>query len=238
MQMSPEIWPRADVVWWRGRGGRSLEYVRVVNHEAESSKAVYIPQNGGMTANVVALSSSSLVKACASRATSSQLPNAGMTARGRPLPCPLLVVENVFDSNTSFIFCSAFCDAFRDAKPIDEILGHLSPSSNIIAFEHGLPQLAPFLGRTFSGVDGVKKYFETISSLLKYEDMRFSDFVVDAEAHKASMKGNARFTWISTGQSWDEVFTYALEFDTEGKIKKYDVWADSGAAYLASKGEL
>jgi len=132
----------------------------------------------------------------------------------------------------------AFCDAFRDAKPIDEILGHFSPSSNIIAFEHGLPQLAPFLGRTFSGVDGVKKYFETISSLLKYEDMRFSDFVVDAEALKASMKGKARFTWISTGQSWDEVFTYALEFDAEGKIKKYEVWADSGAAYLASKGGL
>jgi len=104
--------------------------------------------------------------------------------------------------------------------------------------EHGLPRFAPFLGRTFSGVEGVKEYFETISSLLKYENMRFSDFCVDAEVHRASMRGEARFTWIRTGQSWDEVFTYTLEFDAEGKVKKYEIWADSGAAYLASKGEL
>ncbi|KLO08562.1 transcription elongation factor S-II [Schizopora paradoxa] len=142
-------------------------------------------------------------------------------------------------SRSQLLFSAqAFCDAFRDAKPIDEILGHFSSTDGVVAIEHGLPQLAPFLGRNFSGLDGVKQYFETISSVLKYKDMCFSGFVVDEEARKASMKGKACFTWLSTGQSWDEVFAYTLDFDAEGKIKKYEVWADSGAAYLAGRGEL
>lgn len=29
-----------------------------------------------------------------------------------------------------------------------------------------------------------------------------------------------------------------LDFDDEGKVTDYQVWADSGAAYLASKGQL
>lgn len=53
-----------------------------------------------------------------------------------------------------------------------------------------------------------------------------------------SVKGQAKFTWIETCQSWDETFTYSLDFDDELKVTDYQVWADSGAAYLASIGRL
>ncbi|KAK4456475.1 hypothetical protein QBC42DRAFT_238461 [Cladorrhinum samala] len=132
-----------------------------------------------------------------------------------------------------------FCQSFASKRPPDEIFSHFtSTESNISVFEHGLPRLAPFLGREFRGREGLERYFKTISECLTYEDMRFSNYVVDVEMRKVSVRGEARFTWSSTGQSWDEVFTYVLAFDVEGKVVKYEVWADSGAAYLASQGKL
>lgn len=75
--------------------------------------------------------------------------------------------------------------------------------------------------------------------------MSFGDdggWIVDVESGKVSVKGKARFTWTETGQSWDEVFVYVLGFDLgeegDGKVVRYEVWADSGAAYLARKGML
>lgn len=73
---------------------------------------------------------------------------------------------------------------------------------------------------------------------LSYENMRFSNYVVDPQQRKVSVRGEARFVWTSTDQGWDEVFTYVLDFDEELKVSVYEVWADSGAAYLASRGEL
>lgn len=57
-------------------------------------------------------------------------------------------------------------------------------------------------------------------------------------SRKVSVKGRAKFTWIETSQSWDETFTYSLDFDDELKVTDYQVWADSGAAYLARLGKL
>lgn len=68
--------------------------------------------------------------------------------------------------------------------------------------------------------------------------MRFGNYLVDEVESKVSVRGEAKFTWISSGQSWDEVFTYVLGFDEERKVVRYEVWADSGAAYLARRGEL
>ncbi|KAG6833853.1 hypothetical protein H0H87_011787 [Tephrocybe sp. NHM501043] len=130
------------------------------------------------------------------------------------------------------------CNDFASKKDIDTLLSHFSPKHQITALEHGEPSLAPFLGRPFLGRSGVKRYFELIQSLLSYEDMRFSDFIVDTEAHKVAVKAAARFTWSSTQESWEEVFTYMLGFDDENKVINYEVWADSGAAYLASRGVL
>jgi len=132
----------------------------------------------------------------------------------------------------------AFCDAFASKSTPEEIFSHFSSSDDVSAIEHGLPRLAPFLGREFKGQSGIQEYFQAISSCLSYENMRFNNFVVDTEVSKVSVRGQARFTWTSTDQSWDEVFTYVLEFDERHKVKVYEIWADTGAAWLASKGEL
>jgi hypothetical protein len=132
------------------------------------------------------------------------------------------------------------CAAFACHGPMEEILACFSSSESdgILCLEHGLSRLAPFLGNAFRGSVGVKEYFGIIANLLSYEKMQFSDYIVDGDERVVSVRGQARFTWKSTGNSWDEVFIYRLQLDAEGKIKVYEVWADSGAAYLASKGEL
>ncbi|KAG6919286.1 hypothetical protein DXG01_007418 [Tephrocybe rancida] len=130
------------------------------------------------------------------------------------------------------------CNDFSSKKDIDILMSHFSSIHQVTAIEHGEPSLAPFLGRLFVGHAEIRKYFETIGSFLSYENMRFSDFVVDTEARKVATKASARFTWLHTGESWDEVFAYLLGFDEENKVTAYEVWADSGAAFLASRGRL
>ena len=131
-----------------------------------------------------------------------------------------------------------FCDAFASQQPPDIILSHFANDNNTRCVEHGLKQLAPFLGRQFTGLDGATEYFSIIADLLSYENMQFSEYFADAESLNVSVKGRARFTWKSTGNSWDEVFTYRLTFNDQLKVTVYEVWADSGAAYLASKGQI
>lgn len=66
-------------------------------------------------------------------------------------------------------------------------------------------------------------------------------WVVDPVARKVACKGTARFRWTEgsgDGQAWDEQFAYILDFDDESKVTDYQVWADSGAAYLARLGQL
>jgi hypothetical protein len=132
----------------------------------------------------------------------------------------------------------SFCDAFSQKKAPDEIFSHFTTSNDVLIEEHGLSHLAPFLGRQFHGQSGVKDYFECLSDHLSYENMRFSNFIVDSQSSQVSAKGHATFTWTKTGQSWDEIFAYQLEFDDKNKVKTYEIWADTGAAYLASKGQL
>ena len=133
---------------------------------------------------------------------------------------------------------SSVCDAFASQAPLDTLLAHFSSSPSTLALEHGLPSLAPFLGREFRGPEGLREYFGLLAECLSYEDMRFGGYFTDVRECKVSVRGEARFTWSSTGQSWDEVFTYVLQFDDELKVTLYEVWADSGAAYLASRGKL
>ncbi len=96
----------------------------------------------------------------------------------------------------------------------------------------------PFLGQAFRGRQGAQEYFQLISKLLSYDHMSFTDYFVDVENLAVCVRGEAKFTWIDTNNSWDEVFTYRLRFDDGGKVIRYEVWADSLAAYLASIGEL
>lgn len=149
--------------------------------------------------------------------------------------------------STLLTSAKTFCSAFANKDPLPQILSNFTSTSpsQIHIHEHGLPQLAPFLGRTFTGLDGATEYFTILSDCLSYEDMTFGDeggWIVDVESGKVVVKGRARFTWVETGQSWDEVFVYVLGFDVgeggDGKVVRYEVWADSGAAYLARKGTL
>ncbi|KAF9484017.1 hypothetical protein BDN70DRAFT_873180 [Pholiota conissans] len=131
-----------------------------------------------------------------------------------------------------------FCNAFAEKKNLAAILSLFSTTHEVSVVEHGLPILAPFLGRSFIGISGAQQYFRLISSLLSYDSISFSDYVVDPESMKVSVKGKGTFTWLSTKQSWDEIFIYTLDFDDELKVVQYQIWADSGAAYLAWHGEL
>ena len=135
----------------------------------------------------------------------------------------------------------SFCSSFASQTPPSEILTKhfTTKTDDIIVLEHGLSRLAPFLGREYKGKDGFLEYFQTIGEQLSYKNMSFGNFIVDAEVRKVSVTGRAVFTNNETGQSWNEVFTYVLEFDLEeDRVRKYEIWADSGAAYLASRGEL
>jgi len=129
----------------------------------------------------------------------------------------------------------SFCGAFQNKRPAEEILSHFSTTHATSCLEHGLPALAPFLGRTFTKP---AEYLEIIAKYLTYENIKYFAFMVDVETHRVNVQGSARFTWIETNESWDEVFTYVLDFDDEAKITDWKVWADSGAAYLAKEGKL
>ncbi|KAI2642631.1 hypothetical protein GGS21DRAFT_498854 [Xylaria nigripes] len=129
-----------------------------------------------------------------------------------------------------------FCLCLARKGSMEELLLHCSPE--ILVHEHGLARLAPFLGRDFRGFEGAKTYFEAVGACLDFEGMRFPEFVVDVFSGKVVVRGEARFTWRETGQSWDETFVYVLLFDEGRRLSRYEIWADSGAAYLARRGEL
>ena len=137
----------------------------------------------------------------------------------------------------------SLCTDFADKHPIDQILSNFTSTNqgaDIVCYEYGARhQSVPFLGREFRGLNGARAYFELLSQLLSYDNMIFSEYIVDENNMTVSVRGEATFTWLSTKQSWDEVFTYRLKFDeVDGKIVKYEVWADSLSAYLASTGQL
>lgn len=135
----------------------------------------------------------------------------------------------------------SLCDDFSGASSTSTLLSHFStasaPDSNPpTAYEHGHPSLAPFLGQPFLGLAGVEEYFNKVQECLTFENMRFSDYVVDVERSVVCVRGEARFTWKETGKGWDEVFAYRLglvEEEMQGrrvwKVSVYEVWADSGS---------
>lgn len=62
--------------------------------------------------------------------------------------------------------------------------------------------------------------------------MEFDELFVDEKRLKVCVRGRARFGWRGTGEWWDEVFVWVLDYVVEGeevKVRRYQVWADSGA---------
>ncbi|PWY68566.1 hypothetical protein BO94DRAFT_302210 [Aspergillus sclerotioniger CBS 115572] len=133
------------------------------------------------------------------------------------------------------------------SNPLESLLPKFTTSPAPLIHEHGLPSLAPFLGRDFVGQDGIKEYFLTMGGVLGFEDMRFEDEEgwimqdMGIGGWVVVIRGWARFFAKRTGEGWREGFVYRLRVvreDGEWKIQEYRVWADTGAAYLALRGEL
>ncbi|KAG0637640.1 hypothetical protein HOY80DRAFT_248394 [Tuber brumale] len=133
---------------------------------------------------------------------------------------------------------NALCDTLSQSPPppLPAILQHFT--STATAYEHGLPQLTPFLGRELP----IPDYFTILADSLSFRNMQFKEYIVDEASGKVFVRGTGRFIWTATGEAWDECFVYLLDFvkDAGGmwKVGRYQVWADSGAAYLARIGRL
>ena len=152
--------------------------------------------------------------------------------QNRTAPASWLLAMSAHDR--LFTAARRFCDDFSNKR---SVLAHFS-TSQCEVIEHGLPQFAPFLGRPFQGLEGVRHYISALAALITYENMHFSEYVVDPDARKVSVKGTATFTWSAPRESWDETFAYVLDFDHHEKITRYQIWGDTAALYLASQGRL
>ncbi|TKA60392.1 hypothetical protein B0A49_05890 [Cryomyces minteri] len=158
----------------------------------------------------------------------------------------------------------AFCTAFLDlpSNPPAKLLStHFTPTSPKIT-EHG-PSWAssrlPFLGKTFTGRADCEAYFALLAQTLEFHPSADtfpppSGLIVDADAvmegteertlnrgqgaGMVSVVGRARFKAVKTGREWREVFVYRLsEFDEEGRIGHWEIWADPLSAWEAVGGE-
>lgn len=144
----------------------------------------------------------------------------------------------------------AFCQALISSPPPPDLLREFfipeGNGRNPTIREHG-PSWAtvflPFIGRDFSGFDASNEYFELLSQSLK---MRLDNdsfpgeegILVDAGANKVSVIGKGTFESVETGRSWDEKFSYVFSgWDGEGKIGRWDIWADPLSAWAAVSEE-
>ena len=154
---------------------------------------------------------------------------------------------------------SAFCKAFLKSVPPTEMLDTFF-TTNPQIHEHG-PSWAiselPFLGITFSGrqtsnspsslnslIPTCDDYFSRLASTLSFHPSQDTfppdeEFVVDTKASAVSVVAKARFESVKTGVGWDEEFMYKLSgFDEEGRIGRWDVWADPLSAWVAVREEV
>jgi len=75
----------------------------------------------------------------------------------------------------------ALCHDFAAKKDVDVLIGHFSRTHQCTAIEHGEQSLAPFIGRPFVGLDAIRSYFQQLSAFLTFENMRFSEWIIDSE---------------------------------------------------------
>ncbi|OKL62017.1 hypothetical protein UA08_02521 [Talaromyces atroroseus] len=145
--------------------------------------------------------------------------------------------------------------AFSSGASTPVILAHFTTSPAPLVHEHGSPFLQPslpFIGRDFTGMTGVGEYFDVLAQYLSYSDMVFEDeddWVVDPQNLTICLRGRAQFTYKRTGDSWLETFMWRITLSEDLgqsepdvgqglKVQEYRVWSDTGAALLASRGEL
>lgn len=156
-------------------------------------------------------------------------------------------------------FCRALVDPANN--PPDHILKEHFTSDTPRITEHGpawASKLLPFLGTTFTGHGRCLEYFRLLTDTLEcnFDQGLMLDtdtYVVDAAAvaldhagvvdappskGAASVMGKAKFTAKQTGKGWEECFVYRLsDFDADGRIGHWEIWAVPLSAWVAVKGE-
>ncbi|KAH8663984.1 hypothetical protein BX600DRAFT_512060 [Xylariales sp. PMI_506] len=125
----------------------------------------------------------------------------------------------------------------------------------------------PFLSRDFVGTEACAGYFDLLSRSLRMqlredsfpsspagysgggggsgeeegeegEGAENDGFAVDVEKNVVSVVGTGTFESTATGRSWDETFAYVLSgWDEEGRLGRWDIWADPLSAYAAVSAE-
>jgi hypothetical protein len=162
-----------------------------------------------------------------------------------PTPTPSSMRPRLL--NTTRKFCAAL---ISPPSPSDLLSQFFRPDNPRIT-EHG-PSWAssrlPFLGETFAGVQGCVKYFEVLSEVLEMslpEDAfpGADGFIVDTNSGEnkegaskgmVSVVGKGTFKSKKTGKGWDEEFIYRFsDFDDEGRIGHWEIWADPLSAWVA-----
>lgn len=131
----------------------------------------------------------------------------------------------------------SLCAAFARTAPVDEVARLFVSSPRIIEHGPSTPSV-PFLS-TFSGETALIDYMSILARLLTVSDALYSEPIIDVRQNMVSVKGGGRFTWQDgegKGIAWDEDFVYLLsEFDAQGRIGKWEIWADPLNAWLASQ---
>lgn len=120
---------------------------------------------------------------------------------------------------------------------ISHLLSTFTTNPLPLVHEHGLPQLAPFLGRSFTGQDGVARYFELLAQDLDIQDMTFEPedtWLVDDVAMAVALRGSARFVWRRSGQGWDETFLYRVAVAEDVRSEENE----DGGSGLGKLGKL
>ena len=140
----------------------------------------------------------------------------------------------LLEAAESFLFTSRP----RIKTALVKALIYYTSEEPVFVHDDAVPQLAPFLGRDFAGVHDVREHFATILSSTAYGRMTFSNYIADTSTRQVSVRGEAVFTSKIPGESWNEIFTYVLDFDDEGRVKRYQIWADTGPAFIASRSVL
>ena len=160
-----------------------------------------------------------------------------------------------------------FCTAFVESKLPGQILdSFFSSHPRILEHGPSWASTRlPFLGVTFVGRGDSSAhaqnaaactcddYFRLLSETLLFRPAADSfpppeQFVVDASAKSKARTGTfpgavsvvaeGRFESIKTGKAWHETFIYRLsDFDEQGKIGTWEIWADPLNAWFAVGGE-
>ncbi|KAF2674185.1 hypothetical protein BT63DRAFT_435337 [Microthyrium microscopicum] len=193
------------------------------------------------------------MSATASMPTAPSMPSTLATTSTANVPKPLSSPSPQWSRSAMLRKCAhAFCMALRSS----EFNAHTFVSTFFVEegatiIEHG-PNWArkklPFLGQTFEGREGCVQYFERLGHTLRMKLSQEAfppddELCVDPDTKVAGLElkgmvcvtGKGHFEHRGSGWSWNETFIYRLcGFDEDGRIARWEIWADPLSAWEAA----